>query len=92
MLSTTSWRTPACRAAAGDHHQLLQLLGQARLGAEVGPQRFESLRHLGHVQQERVGTDVGPVRAAQHEGIVSWFLLLGDLVACDERNTGHEFS
>ena len=73
----------------GDHDQLLQLLRQAGLVAEVGPQGFQSLRHLGHVQEERVRADVGPVRPALHEGVVRGLFLLGDLISGDERDAGH---
>jgi hypothetical protein len=73
----------------GDHHQLLQLLRQAGLGADVGAQRFEPLRHLGHVQEQGIRPDVRAIRATRHEGVERRLLGLGDLISGDERYPGH---
>jgi hypothetical protein len=72
-----------------DHDQFLELLRQAGLGADVGPESFEPLRHFGHVQQERVRADVGSVRPAHHERVIRGLFFLGDLISGDERDAGH---
>src|SRR5262249_40166232 len=72
------------------HDKLLQLRRQARLVAQVGPQGFQSLRHLGHVQEKSVGTDVGPPRTARHERVVRGLFVRGDLLSGDEWYAGHE--
>src|SRR2546425_7103585 len=44
------------------------------------------------MQEERVRADVGPVRSAQHEGVIRGLFFLDDLISGDERYAGHETS
>src|SRR6266508_6657110 len=44
------------------------------------------------MQEERVSADVGPVRSAQHEGVIRGLFFLDDLISGDERYAGHETS
>src|SRR4029434_3737944 len=75
-----------------DHDQLLELLRQALLVPQGGPKGFQTLSHLGHVQEERVRPDVGPARSGLHEGVVRVLFRVGDLLSCNERYARHETS
>ena len=57
----------------------------SREGLAFGDQPNDFLRS----QEQRIRADIGPIRAARHEGVVRGLVCLGNLISGGERYPGH---